>query len=235
MSETRSMIPVTSSQNNSSDTTSTPPAKLRLAVRGEQPEIFTDIHREEVIIVIWQREISAALQHSAKVLLASRPGFQTEITVTPQNALSNIKKSLGTADQTELSEDIAQLTDIFCRLFHLDRAGLRLMALDKTMCPKFHADRVPCRLLTTYQGIATEWLPHHLMNHSKLGSGSNGEPDHKSGLFENSVHIKQLSCGEVALLKGERWKNNKNAGLVHRSPKLSLGESRLLLRLDFIK
>lgn len=52
------------------------------------------------------------------------------------------------------------MVDMFCCLFELKRAGLRLTVLDRAMCPRFHVDRVPCRLVTTYLGAATEWLPH---------------------------------------------------------------------------
>ena len=38
---------------------------------------------------------------------------------------------------------------------------------------------------------------------------------------------------KVAVLKGEGWRGNQYAGLVHRSPAIPQGESRLLLTLDF--
>ncbi|MDG1293104.1 MAG: DUF1826 domain-containing protein, partial [Pseudomonadales bacterium] len=88
-------------------------------------------------------------------------------------------------------------------------------------------------LITTYEGIATEWLSHQDVNREKLGAGSKGQPDHLSGLFEHSHEIQQLNCGDVALLKGERWEGNENAGLVHRSPAVLAGERRLVLTLDF--
>jgi hypothetical protein len=142
-----------------------------------------------------------------------------------------------------LSKDIAQLVDMFCCLFDLKRAGLRLTVLDRAMCPRFHVDKVPCRLVTTYQGIATEWLPHQCVDRSKLGFGNEGMSDEKSGLFQQSEDIQRLYKGEVALLKGEGWEGNEGAGLVHRSPSMSASnqsiwantasESRLLLTLDF--
>ena len=133
---------------------------------------------------------------------------------------------------TPLSEDIAELVDMFCCLFDLGRVGLRLTVLDKAMCPKFHVDKVPCRLVTTYQGSATDWLPHNKVDRSKLGHGSEGKPDEQSGLFSKMDDIQHLTAGDVALLKGESWEGNEGAGLVHRSPSLSAGESRLLLTLD---
>ena len=45
--------------------------------------------------------------------------------------------------------------------------------------------------------------------------------------------IQQLQSGDVAVLKGELWAGNENAGLVHRSPAVGSGANRLLLSMDF--
>ncbi len=165
--------------------------------------------------------------------IAANPGFKTSMTVTRLNAYASLRKALGDFGESELSTNIAELVDMFCTLFELNRAGLRLSVLNHAMCPKFHVDHVPCRLVTTYQGIATEWLPHQLVDRSKLGRGSNGLADHDSKLFQSHHDIQQLSHGDAALLKGERWEGNQNAGLVHRSPVPPGNENRLLLTLDF--
>ena len=101
------------------------------------------------------------------------------------------------------------------------------------MCLKFHVDHVPCRLVTTYAGIATEWLPHHLVNRDKQGINGAGKTDHESALYQHETDIQRMARGEVALLKGEGWLGNQNAGLVHRSPAIATGNSRLLLTQDF--
>ena len=102
------------------------------------------------------------------------------------------------------------------------------------MCPRFHVDRVPCRLLTTYHGIATEWIPHTFADRKKLGSGNQGMSDEQSGLIQTLNEIQQLNTGEVALLKGEAWEENEDKGLIHRSPILQNGSKRLLMTLDFV-
>ncbi|MGH1541272.1 MAG: DUF1826 domain-containing protein [Arenicella sp.] len=209
------------------------PTKVRRASWGKESLIFTDIYQEDINIVTWQRDLAQSLKDSVSEFLVSNPGFQSTLTVTPQSALSDIQKAFGSVDQSILVENIAELVDIFCSLFEISHAGLRLSALDRAMCPKFHVDKVPCRLVTTFQGVATQWLPHHAVDRTKLGLGSNGLPDKESGLYQRHDDIQQLSCGDVALLKGEVWYNNENAGLVHRSPALSAGENRLLLTLDF--
>ncbi|MGB2217297.1 MAG: DUF1826 domain-containing protein [Porticoccaceae bacterium] len=207
--------------------------KVRRAALGNDPRVLTNLYLEETNIAIWQRQLSETLKKSVDTFIRSNPTFQLSMTVTPQSVLSSLSESLGDSSQMELSENIAELASMFCCLFELKRAGLRLTVLDRAMCPKFHVDKVPCRLITTFQGTATEWLPHHAVNREKLGIGSHGQPDDLSGLYQKPDDIQKLGCGDVGLLKGELWAGNESAGLVHRSPALAVGERRLLLTLDF--
>ncbi len=201
----------------------------RHMAQDKQPTVLSNIYQSEINIAIWRRQ----KQFLVKEFLALNPTFQKEMILTPQDALSRISESFDN-NMTEVSEDIALLVEMFCYLFELKQAGMRLKVLDKAMCPKFHVDKVPCRLVTTYQGIATQWLPHELVDQTKLGWGCNGLPDSESGLYQRKSDIQQLDCGDVALIKGTLWKGNENAGLVHRSPGLIANEKRLILTLDFM-
>lgn len=205
------------------------------SIEGSQLDVLTDIYKEHINIAIWQRSLANALIEATNSILNTHPTLQVSLVVKPQDAKATVMKALGSAPMTvTLSEDIAQLVDMFRCLFDLKRAGLRLTALDRAMCPRFHVDRVPCRLLTTYQGVATEWLPHQAAYRSKLGIGNQGKPDEQSGLLNSSTDIQQLCRGDIALLKGESWEGNQGAGLIHRSPQLPDKKCRLLLTLDFI-
>ncbi|KAB7888155.1 DUF1826 domain-containing protein [Poseidonibacter ostreae] len=210
----------------------TMPVSYRHRVQDNHPTVFTDIYQSEINIAIWQRKLPTTLQDSVKTFLALNPTFQKNMILTPQDALSRISESLNN-NMAEVSEDIAELVDMFCYLFGLKQAAMRLKVLDQAMCPKFHVDRVPCRLVTTYQSIASEWLPHEVLDHTKLGWGSNGLPDSESGLYQSENDIQKLGCGDVALLKGTLWEGNEDAGLVHRSPVVPANEKRLVLTLDF--
>ena len=131
-----------------------------------------------------------------------------------------------------LRADMACLVDAFSYLFDLREVGLRLAVLDRAMCPKFHVDKVPCRLITTYTGIATEWLPHDRVNRSFLGPNTPTIVGSEPGICE-SGDIEMIETGAVALLKGESWEGNGGCGLVHRSPAITEGCKRLLLTIDF--
>ena len=212
-----------------------PNIQQRHSMMGEQSDILSSIYQQETNIAIWQRNLSDSLLQSAETILSAKPSLEILVVLPPRDAFETLQKALGPSQESEvLAKDIAQLVDMFCSLFEQKRAILKLTALDRAMCPRFHVDWVPCRLITTYQGVATEWLPHNDADRSKLGTGNMGKPDELSGLFDSSSDIQQLNCGDIALLKGEIWENNEGAGLIHRSPQLSGGTRRLLLTIDFI-
>lgn len=206
---------------------------LRRTAVGTEPLVMTDIYERDCNIAVWQRQLSTELERDISALLQNNTRLQSSMVVSPDTVHKSIRQALGKNSSDALCDDIAQLVDMFCCLFDLQRTGLRLTSLDRAMCPKFHVDRVPCRLVTTYQGAATEWLPHAAVDRSKLGIGSNGQPDETSGLYQHADDINQVQQGDIALLKGELWDGNEGAGLVHRSPALKAGERRLLLTLDF--
>ena len=207
--------------------------KNRFAAYGDDPNILADIYREDINIAIWQRPASELLAGAVAEFLAQSQRFEKVMTVSPESARAQISAATGGTAPSELVEDAGILVEMFCELFGLQRAGLRLVTLDRAMCPRFHVDRVPCRMLTTYSGVATEWLPHQAVDRTKLGPGSGGLPDVDSGLFSSPDQIRRLDCGHVALLKGELWSGNEDAGLVHRSPSVPADQSRLLFSLDF--
>jgi hypothetical protein len=211
------------------------PFQFRKGMEDTQHTVLTDIYQEDTNMVVWKRNLANNLEQAADAIIESQPTLEELLVVSPEEAFDSVKKLLGSSPEAEvLAEDIANLVDMFCCLFDLKRGALRMTVLDRAMCPRFHVDRVPCRLVTTYQGIATEWLPHNVADRSKLGTGNMGKPDELSGLFDNISDIQQLKSGDVGLMKGELWHNNEGAGLIHRSPQVPNNTRRLVLTLDFM-
>ena len=211
----------------------------RRAAKERNANVLPHIYDQNTNIVIWQRDLEQVLTNAVNTLISTNAIKPLELAVSPDDAFDKLVTALkpddNNRDETDaLCKDIALLVEMFCCLFDLKRAGLRLKILDKPMCPRFHVDKIPCRLVTTYQGVATQWLNHSDVDRSKLGTGNLGKPDEESGLFKSLNNINQLNQGDVALLKGEYWDENEGAGLVHRSPPVAENEQRLLLTLDFI-
>ncbi len=207
----------------------------RTSSSSVEPSVLTDIYQENVNIAIWQNQLSKSVIENVKQVETSHKPLNVVMTAEPQNIVKHLSEhTLLLENKRALCQYVGLLVDMFCTLFELKRVGLRLTKLDRAMCPKFHVDKVPCRLVTTFTGVATQWLPHDVVDFSKLGAGSNGLPDESSGVMSSPVDIQHLNAGDVALLKGTGWFDNEHGGLVHRSPSVQSGETRLLLTLDFM-
>ena len=197
---------------------------------------LSEIHKKNVNISIWERKLNTKIIEAGKSILDKNRKIQFSEVIKPKNVLDMLKRDFGSSKESIfLFNDISKLVKLFCELFDENRAWLRIDAITKPMCPRFHTDYVRCRLVTTYVGPGTQWLPHHLVNRSKLGHGNQGQPDDKSGLFQKNVKIEQLDIGHVALLKGESWDGNSGSGLVHRSPHSENEYKRLYLTIDFLE
>ena len=171
--------------------------------------------------------------------MSVHPSLELSINAAPKAIPTHLIDLLGnlnidSAKASVLVEDVANLANMFCCLFDLKRTGLRLTALNKAMCPRFHVDRIPARLVTTYSGVATQWLAHEHVDRNMLGASNKGLADDVSGLYLQDSDVQQLNTGDVAILKGEYWEGNEEAGLVHRSPEVIGDHPRLLLTLDFM-
>ncbi|MFT6703135.1 MAG: hypothetical protein ACJAUM_003012 [Pseudomonadales bacterium] len=209
--------------------------KIRFASAATSPQVLAYIYNEACNIAIWQRCLPAEfLQQLSQDLRTN-----SIVNKVLQIRADNIEDDIATIAQDriygeQLRAYIFDIVDMFCVLFDTKRVGLRLSVLNKAMCPRFHFDRVPCRLVTTFCGSGTQWLPSDKINPSKLGHASGGKSDEESGLMHKLDDIPQLSCGDVALLKGDTWEGNEGGALVHRSPALKPNENRLLMTIDFV-
>ena len=192
------------------------PTRSMKQTQADQPEIFTQIYEADCNLAVWQRSVPQELNTYLDCLLhhpwpLNFKGITSldDIEATLLNTLPEYQ------GRSALIADIYLLTDMFSCLFDLERVGLRLATLKDAMCPRFHVDHVPCRLVTTWCGPATQWLPVPLQEKDSTDSWN------------------KLEVGDVALLKGSGWFENEHGGIVHRSPEVESGQMRLFMSLDF--
>ena len=205
---------------------------------SSHPTVLADLFIENKHIVIWQREkMQAITRYLESVFSDLGQGLRGVY------SLDSLKQSLqqqlpqGTSAQDEQNKqaaiaDIYLLSDMLTCLFDCKEVGLRLAPMSKAMCPRFHVDNIPARLVCTYLGNGTQWLPTDSVNHEKLGHGANGLSDDKSGLYQNADVIGQLNAFDVGILKGSAWSDDKTKAVVHRSCPIEPNQQRVLLTLD---
>ena len=169
-------------------------------------------------ISIWKRKLSDELSSICKYFYEKNPDLAFSKIIN----IDSFKKNLNSEFETDknisvLINDIYEVVKEFCNIFNTKKVWLRLDSIDKPMCPNFHTDDVKCRMVTTYLGPGTQWIPKHLIDKNMTKSD-----------------IMQLNVGDVALLKGEGWKGNEENGLIHRSPHLNTNYKRLYMTVDFV-
>ncbi|WP_379542795.1 DUF1826 domain-containing protein [Novosphingobium piscinae] len=111
-----------------------------------------------------------------------------------------------------LRDDISALVARFAALLGLSEVRIRLEAINTNACRKIHADYTDVRLITTYFGPGTDYVPH---GHEPI-----------------EANLKRLPAGTIALFKGRLF-HDGHPPCFHRSPPVGdTGERRLVLVID---
>ena len=189
-------------------------------------DIFTHFFAEHINVCGWQRKLSQSVYAYATLLAEQQIKVVRE--VSPEDVFCELNSLLPDSQYKHaFLEDVHLLSDMMCCIFDCKSVGLRLITLDHAMCPKFHTDKISGRLICTYMGKGTQWLPHAAKD--DLGS-LNHTKAHTQ--MDNKHAILSAKQGDVLLLKGDAWPKNEGRGAIHRSPPNTLNQKRILLTLD---
>jgi hypothetical protein len=178
----------------------------------------------ERTLALWHRLPPAGLRREAD-RMAAQPPFCVTAEGEPARLVSALGPTL-TGRAPRLVADIVRLARLFARVTGHRAVHARLEALTDDGCALFHADEVGIRLLCTYAGAGTEWVPGAGARRAGLGRGDNAL------VVPDRTAIRHLPRFAVGLFKGEAYPGNRGRGVVHRSPPASPGRPRLLLCLD---
>ena len=116
--------------------------------------------------------------------------------------------------------DMSDVCEIFCDLQNSDAVDFCLSS--QRGCRRYHIDNVPIRLLVTYAGQGTEWLPD---NFADKIAYKNGEPNEK--IIKDISARQFIGEWDIAVFKGGP------EGLLHRTPDSALNKNSILMRLDY--
>ncbi|MBS0251151.1 MAG: DUF1826 domain-containing protein [Proteobacteria bacterium] len=190
-------------------------------VVGRSPDILWKWREADVELALWQRLWDSQLVKQLDALpISALPRFR--VVSTPGEIHQSIRQLVSGVDEnpvlSALTSDIEALTAHFANVIGIDEIAVRLDVIDHDACSLFHRDRAYARLLTTYLGPGTMWVPAAC---------------HAEALKEQRAYggqLYEMSRFAVAIFRGSL---SSSRGLVHRSPRLSgSGRSRLLLCLN---
>ena len=115
--------------------------------------------------------------------------------------------------------DMAQICEMFCDTLSSDAVGFCL-GTDRG-CRRYHIDNVSMRLLVTYYGKGTEWLPDAAADRRAFELGEPNE-----NILKVPSKRQYMNSWDIAIFRGG------SQGLLHRTPDIALKFPSLLLRLD---
>lgn len=195
------------------------------AAIGSEVKVLQDIHLKSKNIAVYERDISVLemdLRPLVKQVIECRAiGTLEEILFILETYFDkNLPKSHG------LLEDIAGVLSLFARTTKASSFRLLLASVSTNMCSRFHTDINDLRLLCTYIGPGTLWVPDEAIDQEASRARRS-----KKELVIDQQQIQQASTGDVVILKGALYPEANP--ILHQSPAIeNTGENRLLLRID---
>ena len=182
------------------------------------------INGADTELVIWQRAQPVALTAWLGQLARSQlPHFRVlaPLADLPRAVMAQADESGMPNDGARdlLLADITRLATAFAAIAEVDLVDVRLERISHDACWRFHRDCVDARLLTTYRGPATEWVPPPYAGDALRDQKAYQGPSEHLGIHD------------VAVFKGSCA--GPGRGIVHRSPPIAgTGQTRLLLVLN---
>ncbi len=213
--------------NPTTMSTALSPAIANLAA-GQEASVLERIHEPEVNVAVWERSETVPLQEIEAVLHGLLREIRTHGCVTA--IMQHLRDVFAASDiaAEHLLHDIALLLEGFATTSMVKDLRLSLSAVNTNMCRRFHTDVNDMRLLCTYVGPGTLWLPNDAVNEQAIRSHDPHLPIERS-----PEDVQQVGTGHVAILKGALYPGDRVAACVHRSPTIEeTGQQRLLLRID---
>lgn len=202
------------------------------AVQTEPP--LAPVLRPGTNCVVWQRRLAPTFKGALAELL-TRPSFDHRSVMDVANPdCAPLLTDLPPSDaRAFLLEDIPKLAGAFGTLLGRKHVHARFGLLRGDSCRKFHADHVTLRMLCTYAGPGTEWIPDSDLVRENLGRVDVDIPTANRLVLRCPDAVQHCPVGDVIVLKGHLYDGNRGQGAVHRSPPIAAqGLSRLVLTLD---
>jgi len=132
-----------------------------------------------------------------------------------------------------LGADVVDLARLYCALSDAAMIHVQLNVVSTDKCKRFHVDNLRLRMVSTYVGPGTEWMPEAHVNRYAVYDCDCAAHASNDALVNDERRIQRVPTGAVAILKGEAFPGNKGNGIIHRSPPIMAdGKLRLVLTID---
>ncbi len=171
---------------------------------------------DEVDLVTWHRELPPGLEPQLASWVQHHPATFDRVVTLQSHDLTEATSGLAEPARAWLTADLAELLARLADLAQTRRLRVSFGAVRTDQCRKFHVDHVRYRLVTTYLGPGTEWVPEHAVDRAALAHPASCPCDANKSIVRDEAAVRHAIAGDVLLMKGARHPSQR--GAVHRSP-----------------
>ena len=195
-------------------------AAVGVAVCDELEEVAA-LEKPGVAAAIWRRQPPEDFQNwidtlAVENLPSARTIVRSEVLRDAVEVIFNSAHVPINRQRLFLVEDIVTLAERFAGLMDTKFLQLRFDVVHDDACRKFHIDAVTARLVCTYRGPGTQY-----------GISTDGNEPKR---------VFSVPTGSPILLRGTKWPEPPQSGLLHRSPPIEgTGTVRFVLVIDPIQ
>lgn len=187
---------------------------------GREEAILEEIRTPGCNLAIWTRDQGSlspeAILWLDNLTVTQIPDKQLYVSrdLMPESVRAECERTMPKGpERNEVIEDLIARVDKMFEFTGNAILKVRLDRVDGKLCTRFHQDAVGVRMLCTYKGLGTEWIPNEAVMKEGVGVKLRSKAERQSkGLV--SRHLPRFAVG---YLKGCNAPDG-SFGIVHRSP-----------------
>ena len=197
---------------------------------GTSSIALQSIREPRVSVAIWERQLPPVAERKLASWGARAPLAFDALLDSASYDIGRVVRDVDEELRAWLLDDMAHLVEHFLSFAEVSRFRLHFGAVPDDQCRKFHVDYFRLRMVTTYAGPGTEWLPETAVNRSALEPSPELAHEANRRIVKTPDAVRQAGAGDVVLLKGAYFGSGSARAAVHRSPPIERqGATRVVL------
>jgi hypothetical protein len=192
------------------------------------PSELAPLLDSEISLVSFQRALPAGIDETLAEWTRHHPATFDKVVNLASYNLKAATQGLPEWLSSWLTLDIAMLSARLSHLANSPRLRICFGAIRNDQCRKFHTDYLRYRLISTYTGPGTEWLPEEAVSREALKLRVACPQEANQKIVSDPSAVRRATPGEVIVMRGSMHPSGK--GVVHRSPPIeATGQVRVVL------
>jgi len=183
---------------------------------SDSPDVFASLAAREVQLALWRRPVPEGVTAALEAWARTRPARWGRIGDAAALDLADLGATLPTDVRGRVHADLHMLLHHFALCAGGRKVRLEFGPVLDNQCRKFHVDHMHLRLITTYLGPGTQWVPEHAVRRAGFGRCYGRVADANRAIVPDRTQVRHAVAGEVLAMKGVR--HGDGLGVVHRSP-----------------